>query len=60
MVCNTQNYWVYGICLPFGFVNSTKKAPCLRVALSKGPNRVPSSPHIRGGKQNQFPERCVL
>jgi hypothetical protein len=33
MVCNTQNYWVFGLC------------PSL--ALSKGPNRVGVSPHLR-------------
>jgi hypothetical protein len=47
----TQRYWVFGLCQLSGFfLNNNEKThnvQWLRLALSKGPNRVGVFPHLR-------------
>jgi hypothetical protein len=47
MVYNIQNYCVFGFC-PSSGILGTRNNNCLRLALSKGPNKVGVfPPHLR-------------
>jgi hypothetical protein len=48
MVCNTQNYWVFGLCLSCG-IPKTGKHVSETGSLSEGPNRVGVSPSPEDG-----------
>jgi hypothetical protein len=60
---NTQDYWGFGLCPSSGILEARKhnvSETALRLALSKGPNRVGVFPPHLGRKQIQFPKHCVF
>jgi hypothetical protein len=58
MVCNTRDYWVFGLCPSSGILKNTtfrELVQWLRSALSKGPNRVGvSHPSPEGENRSSF------